>query len=47
MHTFRVRAVDAEGHTQAGAAPHPFPDGADALHTLTLTVRASKSSQGA
>ncbi|GAB4456385.1 MAG: hypothetical protein Kow00120_25710 [Anaerolineae bacterium] len=46
VHTFRVRAVDAEGHTQAGAAPHPFPDGADALHTLTLTVKASKSAQG-
>ncbi len=38
-HSFRVRATDASGFTQSEASGRPFPDGTDAIHQITLTVK--------
>mgnify|MGYP005852700957 CR=1 FL=1 len=37
-HGFRVRATDERGFTQHADSGRPFPNGADAIHRLTLTV---------
>jgi hypothetical protein len=35
----RVRAVDATGAVQADTTADPFPSGANAWHTITVTVQ--------